>query len=97
MLNHIDSAEGGAMRANGHITRRHVLTRLASAGALTVGNVGPAVASTDPIIAAIERHKIAWSAVGALSPSIDEVAAARRGQKVAQADCDAFERVLAAA
>jgi len=97
MLNRTDLADGGAMRANGHITRRHVLTRLASAGALTVGNIGPAVASTDPILAAIERHRAAWLAAGDLCHAIDEVAAARRGQKVAQADCDAFERVLAAA
>ena len=95
MLNHTDLADGGALRANGHISRRHVLTRLASAGALTVGNIGPAVASTDPIFAAIERHRAAWLAAGDLCCAIDEVAAARRGRKVAQADCKAFERASA--
>ncbi len=92
MLNRSDLAGGEAMRANGHITRRHVLTRLASAGALAVGNTGPVGASTDPIIAAIERHRSAWLASGDLCRAIDEVAAARRGQRVGQADWDAFER-----
>jgi hypothetical protein len=92
MLNHSDSADGGAIRANGHITRRHVLTRLAGADALAIGTGGPTGASTDPIIAAIERHRAAWLASGDLCRAIDEVAAARRGQKVAQADWDAFER-----
>jgi hypothetical protein len=79
------------MRANGHITRRHILTRLASAGALAVGAGGPTGSSTDPIIAAIERHRAAWRASGDLCRAIDEVAAARRGQRVGQADWDAFE------
>ena len=92
MLSRTDLADGEAMRANGHITRRHVLTRLASAGALAVGTGAPTGASTDPIIAAIERHRAAWLASGDLCRAIDEVAAARRGQKVAQADWDAFER-----
>jgi hypothetical protein len=97
MLNHKDSADGGAMRANGHLTRRHVFTRLASAGALAVGNIGPARTSTDPIIAAIERHRAAWRASGDLCRAIDEVAAARRGQRVRQTDWDAFERANATA
>ena len=92
MLNRTDLADGGAMRANGHITRRHVLTRLASAGALAVGTGAPTGASTDPIIAAIERHRGAWLASGDLCRAIDEVAAARRGQRVGQADWDALER-----
>ena len=95
MLNNADSADGGAMRANGHITRRDVFTRLASAGILAVGNVGPAGASRDPILAAIERHRAAWLVAGDLCHAVDEVAAARRGQKVAQADWDAFERANA--
>jgi hypothetical protein len=92
MLNRTDSADGGVTRANGHITRRHVLTRLASAGALAVGTGAPTGASTDPIFAAIERHRAAWRASGDLCRAIDEVAAAHRGQRVGQADWDAFER-----
>ena len=95
MLNRTDLADGGAMRANGHITRRHVLTRLASAGALAVGTGAPTGASTDPIFAAIERHRAAWRASGDLCRAIDEVAAAHRGQRVGQADWDAFERASA--
>jgi hypothetical protein len=89
--------DGGAMRANGPMTRRHVLARLASAGALAVGTGAPTGASTDPIIAAIERHRSASLAVGELCRAIDEVAAARRGQRVGQADWDAFERANATA
>jgi hypothetical protein len=95
MLNRTDLDEGGAMRANVHITRRHVLTRLASAGALAVGTGATTGASTDPIIAVIERHRSAWLASGDLCRAIDEVAATRRGQKVSQTDWEAFERASA--
>jgi hypothetical protein len=95
MLNHADLADGGVMHANGHMTRRDVFTRMAGAVALAVGNIGPAVASPDPILAAIERHRAAWFVAGDLCHAVDEVAAARRGQKVAQADWDAFERASA--
>jgi hypothetical protein len=92
MLNRTDPADGKAMRANGHVTRRNVLTRLASASAFVVGIGGPTRPSTDPIIAAIERHRTAWHIAGDLCRTVDEVAAHRRGQKVAEADWDAFER-----
>ena len=95
MLNPAGSADGDARRAKGPITRRGVLMRLVSAGALATGNIGAADAPADPILAAIERHRAAWLAVGDLCRAIDDVAAARRGHKVTQGDLDAYERVSA--
>ncbi len=83
------SAKGGALPAEGHKTRRAALGALASA--LVVPKIAAWTATADPIFAAIERHKIAWRAVGTLSPSIDDVAAMRKGREVARADFDAFE------
>ena len=97
MLNRSDSADCGALSVDGRKTRRDVLTVLASAGALTVVEVGLAGASTDPVFPAIERHGAAWTAVGALCPAIDEVAIARRGHEVPQADWEAYERASAIA
>jgi hypothetical protein len=97
MLNSADSADGEATRAKGPMTRRDVLMRLGGVGALAAGNVGSAGAGADPILAAIERHRAAWLAVGDLCRTIDDVAAARRGQKVAQDDLDAYERANATA
>jgi hypothetical protein len=97
MLNRSDLANGDATTAHGHITRRDVFVRLAGASPLAVGNIGPAGASPDPILAAIGRHGAAWMAVGALGPAVDEVVAARRGRKLVQADWDAFERASAKA
>jgi hypothetical protein len=97
MPNRSDSANGGVVSVDGRKTRREVLTVFGSAGALTVGNVGLVDASTDRVLTAIERHKAAWTAVGALCPAIDEVAMARLGNEVAQADWDAYERATAIA
>jgi hypothetical protein len=97
MLHPADSADGEATRAKGPVTRRGALMRLASAGVLAAGNVGSALASADPILAAIERHRAAWLAVGDLCRAIDDVAGARRGQQVAQDDLEAYERASATA
>jgi hypothetical protein len=70
------SDEGGALPADGHKTRRAALGMLASA--LTIRKIGAMAAPADPIFAAIERHKAAWATVGALSPTVDEVAAMRK-------------------
>jgi hypothetical protein len=51
-----------------------------------------AAALPDPIFAAIERHKPAWATVGALSPTVDDVAAMREGREITQADREASER-----
>jgi hypothetical protein len=87
------SAEGEALPAEGHTTCRAALGALASA--LVIPKVAARAAAADPIFAAIERHKVAWKTVGALSPSIDEVAAMRTGRHVARAERDAYERASA--
>ncbi len=70
------SAKGGALPAEGHKSRRAALGVLA--GALVIPQIA---ATADPIFARIERHKVAWTAVGALSPDIDDVAAFEAGIK----------------
>jgi hypothetical protein len=89
------SAKGGAMSAEGHTTRRAALGALASASALVIPKVAARAATADPVLAAIERHSAAWTVVGALSPSIDDVAAMRKGRQVARAEWDAYERASA--
>jgi hypothetical protein len=91
MSKHIVSAKGGAMPAGGHTTRRAALGALA--GALATPTITLfAAALPDPIFAAIERHKAAWAAVGAMTRAVDEVAAIREGREITQADWDASER-----
>ncbi len=87
------SAKGGALPAEGYKTHRAALGALASA--LVIPKIAARAATADPIFAAIERHKTAWRAVGALSPSIDDVAAMRKGREVARAERDAYERASA--
>ena len=77
------------MPVEGHTTRRAALGALASA--LVDPNVGTMPSSVDRIFAAIERHKAAWAAVGAMTPAVDEVAAIREGREITQADWEAFE------
>jgi len=87
------SAKGGVLPDGGHTTRRAALGALASA--LVIPKIAARAATADPIFAAIERHKIAWRAVGALSPTIDDVAAMRKGREVARTERDAYERASA--
>jgi hypothetical protein len=87
------SAKGGALAAEGDKTRRAALGALASA--LIIPKIDARAATADPIFAAIERHNVAWTAVGALSPSIDDVAAMRKGRDVSQSEWDAYERASA--
>ncbi len=89
------SAKGGALPAEGYKTHRAALGALASA--LVIPKIAARAATADPIFAAIERHKIAWRTVGALSRSIDDVAAMRKGREVARAERYAFERANATA
>lgn len=43
---------------------------------------------TDPIFAAIERHRLAFNEIGAAAIATDTVAAANTGRKITQADDD---------
>ncbi len=96
MSKRIVSAPGGAISAGGHATRRAALGALVG-GAATVAlpPISAAAAPPDPILAAIERHRAAWAAVGALAPSVDDVAALRRGREITQVDWDGYERASA--
>ncbi len=94
MSKHIIS-NGGAIAAEGHKTRRAALHALASASALVIPKVAARAATADPIITAIERHKAAWTTVGAMAPTVDEVVAMREGREVARAEWDAYQRASA--
>jgi hypothetical protein len=92
MSNHIISTRGGAMAAEGHKTRRAALRTFVGVSAFairTIRSIGSALG--DPIFPVIERHLATWRAVEALVPTIDAVAAERRGREVTQADWDAYE------
>ena len=89
------SAKGGAMPAEGRTTRRTALRVLAGASALAIPKIGAMAALPDPIFAAIERHSAAWAIVATMAPTIDQVAAMRKGREVAQVDWDAYERASA--
>ena len=90
------SAKGGAMPTEGQASRRAALGALVGASALALPTISAvADAAPDPTFTAIERHRLAWASIGALAPSVDEVAAKRRGRAVTQADWDGYERASA--
>jgi hypothetical protein len=91
--------KGGNSTAYGaRTTRRAALWGLAGVSALgipAIGSITPAL--SDPVFAAIARHKIAWTELGELGPAIDEVVAIRSSRPVTKFDWDAFERASAKA
>src|ERR1700677_164355 len=97
MPNRVDKGRTVTAPTANHKTRRDALCFLASAGALGLPQQSPLSAIRDPVLAAIERHEVAWAALGPLCSAIDEVAAARRGREVAEADRTAHARASAVA
>jgi hypothetical protein len=77
-------------------TRRAALYALTGASALAIPAINALAAATpDPVFPAIQRHQAACKAVAVWLPAIDEVAVARKGHEVSQADREAFERTMA--
>jgi hypothetical protein len=93
MSKHTVSAEGGAIAAEAHKTRRAALRALVGASALaipTIGSIAPALG--DPIFTAIARHKAAYEAALALRFAVDDAINNPEGREVSEAEWDAFER-----
>ena len=95
MSNHTVSAEGGAMAAEGHKTRRAALRALAGAMALAIPTISAiADAPSDPIFVASATRP-----PGELSRHCFPPSTLRRpcewGREVTQADLDAYERARA--
>jgi hypothetical protein len=88
MLKTTTSADGGAMPADGHQSRRAALGLFASASAFAVTPVAGLAAGleVDPVFAAIRRHHAAWRAFDASIPGIDNAIARREGRVVTAAD-----------
>ena len=72
-------------------TRRAVMAGLAAAPVAGLPAIAGAVAGNDPIFAAIERHKAAWSAFLPTCDLTDEVRAKKEGREVTQTDRAAHE------
>ena len=72
-------------------TRRTILAGLAAAPVAGLPAIAGAVAGNDPIFAAIERHKAAWSAFLPTCDLTDEVLAKQQGREVSEADEAAHE------
>ena len=92
MPNRVDKDRAETAPTANHKTRRDALCFLASAGALGRPQQSSLSTIRDPVFAAIERHEVAWAALGPLCSAIDEVAAARRGRELAEADRTAHAR-----
>jgi hypothetical protein len=80
--------------------RRAVLGAVLVAGAATAAIALPAMASpavaTDPILALIERHKLAWARFSDTCNLTDEVRAKEEGREVTEADELAYDTANAA-
>jgi hypothetical protein len=97
MSKHTLSTKGEAMAAEGHMTRRAAFRTLAGASALAIPTISAiADALSDPIFAAIERHKVAYTAREATSFAIDDLMYNPEGRGVSDADWDACDRARAA-
>ena len=67
-------------------SRRAMLAGLAAAPVAGLPAIAGVVAGDDPIFAAIERHKAAWSAFLPTCDLTDEVLAKQQGRDVTEAD-----------
>jgi len=92
MSNPTVSTKCGAMAAEGHKTRRAALRALFGASALAIPTIGAiSDALSDPIFAAIERHRAACIARDATRFTMDDLINASE-REVSDAEWDAYER-----